>query len=124
LRRKSQTALTSSSATHAPLERADDLRRLRLDQRQPRRRLPRLLALGPRGLDLVAQTAQILDQREPQHDRDRPHLADRQRGGLLVAVDEPGHGLRVEAAGRVRDQFPCDHVHAGIALKTAARELR
>jgi hypothetical protein len=46
---------------------------------------------------------QVLDQRQPQHDRDRPQLAQLERRHRLVGVDEAAHGLGIDAAVAVRD---------------------
>ena len=39
---------------------------------------PRLLAVSPRGDDAVGQPAELFDEGEAEHDRDRPDLADRE----------------------------------------------
>ena len=57
------------------------------------------------GQQLVGQPAQVLDERELQHARPGPQLADRQRRDLLVAVQELDQLLPIEAAVAVADQL-------------------
>ena len=54
--------------------------------------------------DRAREPAQVLDERDAQHDRDRPHLADGERRDLLVAVDEAEQVLLVDARVGVGDE--------------------
>ena len=70
------------------------------------------VAVDRAGRDPRADAAQVLDQRQPQHDRNRPQLAELQRRHRLVGGDEAGQRLRVDAAVAVRDRLERDVVHA------------
>ncbi|MDQ1133040.1 hypothetical protein QE386_001635 [Pseudoxanthomonas winnipegensis] len=48
--------------------------------------------------DARGDAAQVLDHRQAQHDRHGPQLADAQRLLLLVAADQPLHGLGIDLA--------------------------
>ena len=54
---------------------------------------------------LVGQPPEILDQRELQHARPRPQLADRQRRDALIAVQEDAELVTIDAAVAVAHQF-------------------
>ncbi len=56
--------------------------------------------------------AQVLDQGQAQHDRNRPQLAERERLDLLVGAHEAADGVLVDAAVAVRDRVQCDVVDA------------
>ena len=79
---------------------------------------------GPGRQQLVGQAAQVFDQREFQHARPRPELANRQRHDLLVAVQELEQLLTIQAAVTVADQFDGDGVHAGLSGVLASRQRR
>jgi hypothetical protein len=74
--------------------------------------------------DSLGQAPQVLDEHEPQGDRDGPELADRQGLDPLEAADEALKRLRLEAAVGVCDVLPGHPEHAGISLKRLLRELR
>ena len=82
------------------------------------------LPLGARPERLPGQPPQILDQRQPKHDRHRPELADRQRRGELVGEREAPERLGVEPTVAVRDHVDRDRVDARVAGVSAPRELR
>jgi hypothetical protein len=78
-------------------------------RRERSRRLPLFLrAQRPR-----CEAAQALHQREPEHDRDRPELSDRERSDVLVRVGEPAQRFFVEAAGGMGDELARQHVTRG-----------
>ena len=64
-------------------------------------------AVGP---DPGGNASQILEQRQPQHDRDGPQLTGRERRHLLIGRDEAAEAVRVQAAVAVRDRFEGDVV--------------
>ena len=70
------------------------------------------VALERPGGDARADAAQVLDQRQPQHDRDGPQLAQLERRHRLVGGDETRQALRVDPAVAVRDRFERDVVDA------------
>ena len=81
---------------------------------------------APRGARLerlLGQPAQVLDQRQPEHARPRPQLADGERRDRLVAVQEPHELLAVEPAVAVADQLHGHRVDARVAGALARREL-
>ena len=67
-----------------------------------------LAAVAPVGHHPRGHAAQVLDQRQPQHDRDRPQLAQSQRSHFLVGVDETVQAGSVDAAVAVRDDLQRD----------------
>ena len=73
---------------------------------------------------LVGEAPQVLDQRQLQHARPRPQLADRQRRDALVAVEEHRELLAVEAAVAVADQLDRHRVDARVAGVLARGERR
>jgi hypothetical protein len=75
------------------------------------RRVALLAALG----DAHRDAAQIFQQRQLQHDREGPQLAQLQGLDGLVSGDELGGVVAVDAAIHVRDQFQCQVVDAGKA---------
>ena len=77
-------------------------------------RVGRLACRSPAD-DGLGQASQILDEQDPQGDRDRPQLSDRQRLHALVGVHEPAERLGIEAAVRMGDERPGDAVHARVA---------
>ena len=85
---------------------------------------PRLLAAPAGGDDAVGETAQLFDEGEPQHDRDRPDLPDRELRLALIGVDEIDERLQVHPAGRVRDELRGQQVDARVSLEAAVGELR
>ena len=77
-----------------------------------------------RGQELVGQPAQVLDERQLQHARPRPQLADRQRRDALVAVEELDELLAIEPAVAVPDQLDGHGVDARVAGVLARGERR
>ena len=78
----------------------------------------------PAAHDLLREAAEVVDEEDPQADRDRPELADRQRLHLLIGHHHAPQALRVEPAVRVGDIRPGEAHDAGEACKMALRELR
>ena len=74
------------------------------------------VALGAVFVDARGDAAQVLDQRDAQHDRDRPQFAQLERGDVLVGVDEARQAFRVDPAVAVRNDFEGDLVDARIAF--------
>ena len=70
--------------------------------RSPQRRASSRLRLAAE--HVFGPPAQLVDQRDPQHDRDRPELADVEHRAALIGADVADQRLQVEAAGRVQDQ--------------------
>ena len=82
-----------------------------------------LLARRSAADDALGRAPQVLDQHDPQRDRHRPELADRERLHALVGAHEAAERLRVEAAVGVRDERPGQAEDARIALEGPFREL-
>ncbi len=61
------------------------------------------LALADRRGDAHGDAAQVLDQRQPQHDRDRPQLAELEHLDGLVRRDEAGQRAAAQATVAMRD---------------------
>ena len=74
-------------------------------------RPPRL----PRLQRLIDQSPEVLDERELEHARPRPELADRQRRHALIAVQKLRELLAIEAAVAVADDLHGDRVDTGFA---------
>ena len=72
----------------------------------------------------LGQPAQVLDQRQLQHARPRPQLADRQRRDPLVAVQELDQLLAIQTAVAVADQLDGDRVDAGVTGVLARGQRR
>ena len=85
---------------------------------------PHLVAAAIGGDDRLSQPAELLDERQPQHDRDRPDLADRKRRDALVGEREVLERLEVEPARGMCDQLAREHVHARIAFERSVCQLR
>ena len=71
-------------------------------------------ARGAAGQQLLGQPPEVLDERELQHARPRPQLANRQRRDTLIAVQELDQLLAIQPAVAVTDQFDGDRVDAGV----------
>ena len=65
----------------------------------------RQVMAGPTPGDPCRDAAQILNQRQPQHDRDGPQLAQLEGGDILVGGDEAAQGLRVHPAVAMGDDL-------------------
>ena len=72
---------------------------------------------------LLGEAAQVLDQDDPQGDRQRPQLADREAPNLLVGAYEPTQGLGIEAAVGVGDKGPGNAENSWVAGKRPGSEL-
>ena len=66
----------------------------------------------PAGGDAHRDAAQILDQRQTQHDGDGPQLAQPQRGDRLVRRDETAETVRIHPSIAVGDGLKRDVIHA------------
>jgi hypothetical protein len=84
------------------------------------------LALGQAARDTGRHAAQVLDQREPQHDRNRPQLAQLQRLHRLVGGDEARQRAAADAAVAMRHRQQGEVVdarHDGLVGPRDARQL-
>ena len=79
---------------------------------------------GARRQQLLGQAAQVFDERQLQHARPRPELADRQRRDALVAVQELDQLLAIEPAVAVANQLDRDRVDARLTGVLARGERR
>ncbi len=82
------------------------------------------IAVLAAGCDARGNAAQILDQRQTQHDRHAPQLAERERLNRLVRCDEPAETRGVEPAIDVGDQLQRDAVGTRVAGGRAVRQCR
>lgn len=62
--------------------------------------------------DVLGNAAQIVDQRQPQHDRNRPQLAELERRHLLVGGDETAQRDRIHAPVAMRHHLQAQLVDA------------
>ena len=90
---------------------------------QTRRQRIGLRALAPAGLHLLAQSAQIFDEHDPQGYRDSPKLADCQLLHALVSDDKAAKRIDIEMTIVVRHKGPRNSKHARIAREGAFGEL-
>ena len=72
----------------------------------------------------IRQPAEILDERELQHARPRPHLPDGQRSDALVAFEKQRQLRDVEAAVAMADQLDGDRIDARLARALAQGQRR
>ena len=70
------------------------------------------VSLGPADGDAHADAAQVLDQRQPQHDGDGPQLAQPEGGDRLVGRHEAAETFRVHPTVAMRNGLQRDVVHA------------
>ena len=84
----------------------------------------RVAAVDRRGRDARSHAAQVLDQREAQHDRDRPQLPEREGAHRLVGRHEARECLRVDASVAVRDCLEREVVDARQPRRGPACEAR
>ena len=82
------------------------------------------VALDRAGRDPRPDAAQVLDQREAQHDRNRPQFAHLQRRHRLVGRHEPGQRLRVHASVAVRYRLEREVVDARQLRRRPVRQAR
>ena len=99
------------------------LRRIPVDPQQPVRHGIRFLACGTTAYDACRGTAQILDQHDPQRDRDRPQLTDGQRLNALIGAHELAQRFRIETAVGMGNKSPGQAEHARIAIEGPAGKL-
>ena len=76
------------------------------------------------GRNARADAAQVLDQREAQHDRNRPQLAELERRDGLVRGHEAGQALGVDPAVAVRDRLEREVVDARKSGRRPVRQSR
>ena len=74
--------------------------------------------------DRFGKTPEVLDQHNPQGNRQRPELTDRQRLHLLVGTDVAAQHLRIEAAVGMSDERPSHAQHSRISGERPVGELR
>ena len=74
--------------------------------------LVREVAVAATGRNAQCHAAQVFDQRQPQHDRDRPQLAQVQRRHALVRGQETAQAVEVDASVAVRNRFQRNVVDA------------
>ncbi len=67
---------------------------------------------------------QVLDQRQAEHDRDRPQLSQRERGNGLVGLHEAPDARHVHPPIDVRDQLEHDVVTARETRRSPVQEPR
>ena len=68
-----------------------------------------------------ADPSKVFDQREPQHDRDRPQLAQAQGGDALVGSHEAAQAVGVEASVAVRNRTQCNVVDPRESARRTSR---
>jgi hypothetical protein len=89
-----------------PQHDGDRLRLATADSEESIRRAVGGLPSRTTGRDPFGRAPKVLDEEDPQRDRDRPELADRQRLDALVGTHETEERSGVEVAVRVRDERP------------------
>ena len=85
--------------------------------------LARAVAAAARRDDIGGEAAQLLDQRQAQHDRDGPDFADGQRRDALIRGRKVDERLQVEPARGVRDELARERVDARIAGQRTVGQL-
>ena len=73
--------------------------------------------------DVGRQSLQLLDECEPQHDRDGPDLADRERRAALKRGGKADERLQIEAAGGVDHQLAGQDIHTRVTVEGTTGEL-
>src|SRR6185436_13013454 len=73
----------------------------------------REVTVDPASRDPQRHPAEVLDQRETQHDRDRPELAEVKRRHAFIAGDKALQSLQVDPPVSVRDRLERDLIDAG-----------
>ena len=74
------------------------------------------------GGDADGDAPQVLDQRQAEHDRDRPQLAQRERSDGLVGGHEAAESRHVHAPVDVRDQLEHDVITARVSRRWPVQE--
>ena len=88
-----------------------------------RRRQPLARRYGCRTIRF-RRAPEVLDEEDPQRDRNRPELADRERLHALVGAHEADERLGIEVAVGVRDERPGQTEDSRVPGERPARELR
>ncbi len=97
--------------------------RARPGAQQPIGELIRLQSRGVAVDDSASQPPKILDEYDPQRNRDRPKLSDGERLDILIRMHIAAQHLDIEPAIRMRDECPRDAEHARISGERAVREF-
>ena len=117
-------AAVGSAAAREPAQgRRRGLRAVRAEAEQAVGELVGRLPRRPAAHDLLREAAEVLDEEDPEADRDRPQLADRQRLHLLVGAHHAPQALRVEAAVGVGDVGPGEAQDPRVAREMALGQL-
>ena len=82
------------------------------------------ITAGAAGGQTSGDTTQVFDQRQTQHDRNRPQLAQAQWRDLLVGSDEAAQVFRIDPAVAVRDGFQRDVVDARLTCRRSFSQAR
>ncbi len=82
------------------------------------------VTVHPAGGDVHPDAAKILDQRQPQHDRDGPQFSQLEIGDRLVGCDETPETLGIDPAISVGDRLQGDVINPRKAGGRASREQR
>ena len=85
---------------------------------------PGVLSVAARRQHVFGEAAQLVDQRDAQHDRHGPQLADAQGDVALVGADVADQRLQVEASGGMRHEIAGQREDARIAGVLAVGQLR
>ena len=88
------------------------------------RERPRRFSFLFRPKRLSREAAEVFDERQAQHDRNRPQLSDGQRRHVLVRVRKAAQRLLIEAAGRVGHEIPREHVDPRITTPASPGQGR
>ena len=78
----------------------------------------------PAAHDALGRASKILHEHDPQRDRDRPQLSDRQRLDALVGAHEPAQHVGVETTVRMGNEGPRDAEHPRISDERSVGQLR
>ena len=95
-----------------------------LGRHQTGRELPRRFPFLLRAQRLHREPAEIFHQRQTQHDRDGPELADCQRHHILIRVGKTPERVVIESSSRVGDKIARQQIDARIAPPAACRNRR
>ena len=82
------------------------------------------VSLCPTGSDAHTDATQILDDCQPQHDRDRPQLAQLHRADALVGRHEAAQTVNIHATIAVRNGLQRDVVHPRTTGRRPVRQAR
>ncbi|KFB71348.1 MAG: hypothetical protein AW09_003511 [Candidatus Accumulibacter phosphatis] len=82
------------------------------------------ISFVPTRRDAHPDTPEILDQRQPQHDRDGPQLAKLEGGDGLVGGDEATQAFGIHTPVAVRDDFQGNIIDTRTAGRRPARQAR